>query len=293
MESMLKREDLKKLLNIASKAGKEAGEYILNKKESFGAVFSKESGSLASSVFTEVDINSQNIILSYLQGTMEEYNLGLLAEEGDKDDSRFKSDYFWAVDPLDGSLPFINSTPGFSVSICLVSKSGKSLLGVVYNPTTGDLYSALRGEGTFKNSKRIIKKRSSSIKLFLDKSFLSDRRLDLIVKSLEERLNREAEIVTLGGAVLNAVWSMEETMGLYFKLPKESPGGGSIWDFAATSILMEEAGGYVSDIYGRSLDLNSRESTYMNRFGVVYSSSREGYQALLDSVKKVVDYSSN
>lgn len=58
----------------------------------------------------------------------------------------------------------------------------------------------------------------------------------------------------------------------YFKFPKSQQGGGSVWDYAATARLFEEAGGIVTDIHGGCLDLNRPDSHFMNHRGVIYSS---------------------
>ena len=71
----------------------------------------------------------------------------LLSEETNDDGSRFKEDFFWCIDPMDGTLPFINKQPGFSVSIALVAKDGTPNLGIVYDPSTDTLYHAIKGKG--------------------------------------------------------------------------------------------------------------------------------------------------
>ena len=81
------------------------------------------------------------------------------------------------------------------------------------------------------------------------------------------------EIVDHQGAVLNACRVAEIAPALYFKLPKDTPGGGSLWDFAATACIFNELGLPCSDIRGEALRLNPEGSTFMNHRGICYASS--------------------
>ena len=74
-----------------------------------------------------------------------------------------------------------------------------------------------------------------------------------------------------GGAVINACHALESAPGCHFKFAKPEEGGGSIWDYAATACLFEQAGAFVSDVYGDALDLNRSDSTFMNHRGAVYA----------------------
>ena len=77
--------------------------------------------------------------------------MGLISEELKDDSSRFENEFYWCIDPLDGTLPFTEQVDGYAVSIALVSREGIPVLGVVYNPEKNDLYTAVKGEGAYKN----------------------------------------------------------------------------------------------------------------------------------------------
>ena len=70
---------------------------------------------------------------------------------------------------------------------------------------------------------------------------------------------------------MNALQLLDTPAGCYFKLPKPNPGGGCIWDYAATSLIYEELGLHVSDSFGNLLALNRKDSPYMNQHGVIYT----------------------
>lgn len=276
--------DLDQLLEIAKEAAVKGGEEISSFDRSRLEVNSKSVGSsLASQVVTDVDILSQNAILSVLKPSCKEYNIGILAEEGNDDLSRLKRDYFWCVDPMDGTLSFINNDAGYSVSIALVDRSGTAVIGVVYNPVDNSLYYAQKGKGAFKNNKAFCSKSSGyALSVIVDRSLYNSTKFISSVDNFRKRGYEIQDVVHSGGAVMNAIWVVEKDLACYFKLPKPSDGGGCLWDFAATSVIVKESGAFCSDIYGDQLDLNSSESIFMNRKGVCYCSSQE----LLDIIKE-------
>ncbi len=253
--------NLNNLLERASEAAVKAGHLIESSKDA--AVFSKEGGdNLASQIVTQADIASEKLIIEHLTPSLEEYNLGLLSEEGTLphwQESRFLKEYFWCIDPLDGTLPFSQGKHGYAVSIALVTKEGEPLIGVVYDPHRKNLYSALKGEGSLRNGKTFLVKSSESQKVNIKNS---------------------------GPAVMNALQTIEEAPALYYKEPHLEKRGGSLWDFAATSLIQREAGGFNSDFKGRPLDLNRKDSTYMNHRGIIFASDPSLILHLEDLIKE-------
>ena len=144
--------NLSQLSKIAIKAARAAGTVIQKHMNDEIKVEKKEGGdSYASQVVTAVDIACEKVILSHLLPTCDEFNLALLTEESVDNGSRFEEDYFWCIDPMDGTLAFIQGQPGFSVSVALVEKDGTPCIGVVFDPSTDTMYHAIQGNGAFKN----------------------------------------------------------------------------------------------------------------------------------------------
>lgn len=269
---------LQELLEVAKLATQKAGMYIEAQREHSIETLKKSAGeSLASQVVTEVDLQAEKIIIEILSPTLDQYKLGLLSEESVDDGSRFEHDYFWCIDPLDGTLAFSQKRWGFSTSVALVSREGIPFIGVVYNPQTSSLYYAQRGSGAFKDGLALkVKDKSDTLTLLYSKSYLDDPLCRREIQDLEKRAFEQGfkEIThpALAGAVVNALSTIEDGSSLYYKRPKKTLGGGSLWDFAATSVIHSEAGGFNRDYFGNALDLNSPDSTFMNRLGVVYAS---------------------
>ncbi len=268
--------DLLKLNNIAIKAALSAGKIIQQYMNEDVLVEEKVGGtSYASQVVTMVDRACETAILSHLHPTFDEFDLALLSEETEDDGSRFEKDFFWCIDPMDGTLAFINKQAGFSVSIALIAKDGIPYIGVVFDPSTNTLYHAIKGNGIYKNySPWEIKHTNDHL------SYLTDRKLKDTphATKIESLLNENVEKLNLNGlkeiagsgAVLNAIHVLENGPACMLKLPKKENGGGSIWDFAATACMYQELGLPATNFEGGRLDLNRKDSTFMNHQGVFY-----------------------
>jgi fructose-1,6-bisphosphatase/inositol monophosphatase family enzyme len=278
---LLTLNDLKDLSLIAKKAALLAGELIGEKQGRPIEVNSKLGGeNIASCVVTEIDLAAEKVILSTLAPTLEKYDLGLLAEESSDDNSRLEKDFFWCIDPLDGTLSFSRDEDGYSTSIALVSKQGIPMIGVVYNPRSKDLYLAIKGAGAFKNDSILSVNNSSKyLTLLYDQSFIKHPDYEKEMKAMKvaaSELGLEGvKLHHLGGAVMNGISTVELSPAIYYKHPKKALGGGSIWDFAASSVIQLEAGGHNSDYHYSPLRLNRKDSTFMNDYGVIYCSSIE------------------
>ena len=268
--------DLSQLNKIAIKAALAAGKIIQQYMNEDVSVEQKRGGvSYASQVVTAVDIACETAILSHLLPTCAEFGLALLSEETEDDGGRFEEDFFWCIDPMDGTLAFINKQPGFSVSIALIAKDGTPYIGVVFDPSTNTLYHAIKGEGVFKNgSPWGIKQTNNYLTYVTDRKLKDTPR----VADIEKLLNENIEKLSLNGikemagagSVLNAIRVLENGPACMLKFPKEEKGGGSIWDFAATACIYEELGLPATNFEGGRLDLNKRGGTFMNQEGVFY-----------------------
>ncbi|MEO1258687.1 MAG: inositol monophosphatase family protein [Bacteroidota bacterium] len=269
--------DLLNLSKIAIKAALSAGNVIRKHMDDDVQVKKKVGGtSYASQVVTAVDKACETAILAHLLPTCEQFDLALLSEETEDDGSRFEKDFFWCIDPMDGTLPFIRKQPGFSVSIALIAKDGTPSIGVVYDPSTDTLYHAVKGHGAYKN------KSSWAIRHPNDHlTYVTDRKLEetphaaAIEKYLNEnvaQLNLNGVIEMAGaGSVLNGILVLENGPACMMKLPKKERGGGSIWDFAATACIYQELGLPATNYEGGKLDLNKKDGTFMNQQGVLYA----------------------
>lgn len=291
----LSSSDLFLLSHCAISAAYQAGQIISNYSDRTVSVMTKQGGdTLASQVVTEVDHLSQEIILQTLIPTCDMFDLALLSEEIPDNRERLKKDFFWCIDPLDGTLSFIQSTPGYSVSIALMAREGTPIIGVIFDPVKQILYHAVKGCGAFRNGKPFSLELASpasgqTLTMIADQSFEQHPLFLKVMTELENIIKQSSydglTTIFQGGAVLNACWVLEKHPACYFKFPKTQAGGGGLWDFAATACLFQEAGALVSDINGNFLDLNRPDSTFMNHRGVLYSS----HALLAEKIKSMYD----
>ncbi len=245
----------KKLLTTALKAGKAASEILARGFGKQITIKEKNSGVIAD-VVTKYDLAAQKAILKIITGSFPDHSL--LAEEGV---SVLKpSDYQWIVDPLDGTTNFSRGIPYFSTSIGLAYKN-KLVLGVISVPATRELFYAVKGQGAFRNNKKI--KVSENKKL--PKALIG------------VSMTRSKEALKLGQKAFLAVTNAPAKPRIYGSiatdLARVSMGAldGAIfnhmnpWDIAAGIVLVTEAGGKVSGVGEVPFSLSATQMVASNK----------------------------
>lgn len=219
---------------------------------------------------TEADKMSENLIISAIRKKYSDH--GILSEESPAIISR--SSMRWIIDPLDGTTNYAHNLPIFCVSIAL-EKDGIIVLGVIYDPTRRDTFVALRGEGAYRNGKRLNVSHTSE----LTHSLLATGFPYDIRESKENNLNyfnvlaKEAQAVRrTGSAAIDIAYVAAGRFDGFWEL-KLQP-----WDVAAGSLIIEEAGGKIADINGGSWNLSSS--------GIVISNGKI-HEQLLGIIRKV------
>lgn len=269
--------DLISLKDIAIEAAYGAGQIIRQHKgEAINIEHKAGMSSSFSQVVTDVDRACEAVILSHILPTCDALGIASLTEETEDDGKRFEAEYFWCIDPMDGTLAFIHNQPGFSVSIALIAKNGTPQIGVVYDPSSDTLYHAVKGKGAYKNKLPwTIEHTGDHLTFVTDRSLKDTPRAAEIETLLHEKVKelglRGIKEIAGAGAVLNAIRVLENGPACMLKFPKKTDGGGSIWDFAATACIYQELGLRATNFLGGKLDLNRKGSTFMNHEGVFYS----------------------
>jgi myo-inositol-1(or 4)-monophosphatase len=246
-----KDENVTSELEAALSAAKEAGE-VLRKR--FGwqhCVRYKGEVDLV----TEVDEQAEQVIREILLGAFPTY--GMLAEEGGalvgEEDAR------WIVDPLDGTTNYAHGFPIFAVSIAL-ERAGEVILGVVHDPIREESYVAEQSRGATLNGEPIsVSDTEKLIQALIATGFPYDR--PKMPEALE-LFGRFAAITRgmrrLGSTALDLCYVAAGRLDGYYER------GIWAWDIAAGSLILEEAGGKVTDYRGGMLDLEGREIVASN-----------------------------
>ena len=286
----LKQSHLSELLELAIDAAQKAGA-LISKHADYTIEVQTKAGAMsrATEVVTEVDFMSQAVILEILQPSCTKYDLALLSEEQPDDPARLEKEAFWSIDPMDGTLCFVEKTPGFAVSIGLTSRDGEPLLGVVFDPVNNVLYQAAKGQGALRNGEPFniqLDTKDAPLSLIADNGYGSHPLFDEIMAGLEtiaEELGYNGvEAQFQGGSAMCSCWVMERKAACFFKFPKSKDGGGCLWDFAATACIAKEAGAVATDSFGQPLDLNRPGSTYTNHRGMIYASNDRLAQKIIE-----------
>lgn len=192
------------------------------------------------SYVTEVDIKCTKIIRKIIHKQFPNHNI--LDEELGYIDK--KSEYKWIIDPLDGTHNFIMNNPLFGVSIALEHKK-EIILGVIYMPILKKLYCAEKGKGAFCNGNRIKVNNEKNIKKSLFSFDVKLRsRTNMKLKMLKNLAKSTWRIRMHGVSIYNNILVAKGNAA--FNLDFDS----NIWDHAAALLLVEEAGGKVTDLNG-------------------------------------------
>jgi 3'(2'), 5'-bisphosphate nucleotidase len=229
---------------------------------------------------TQADKIANEMIVQRLQREFPDD--GILAEESVDTSRRLNKHRVWMIDPLDGTTGFIEGNGDFAVQIGL-TENGQCVLGVVYQPLTGVLYRAVRAGGTWIERPGFEPERAhvsnheeiSTMRLAASRSHRSPR-MDKVVSAfgIKEEVRRGSVGIKIGLLV-------EQQCDLYVHLSPRT----KQWDTCAPEIILREAGGSITDLFGRPLSYNKAE--VQNRNGVV-ASNGAAHQAIIESLRPLL-----
>lgn len=250
-------------LEIAIRLAREAGAAILQFYRKPMEIEQKESFSDREPV-TQADRVANDLIVTTLQREFPDD--GILAEESIDTSHRLDKRRAWLIDPLDGTNGFIDGNGDFAVQIGLADE-GEPVLGVVYQPLTGVLYRAVRGRGSWIERPNFMPERAtvssqheiSRMRLAASRSHRSPR-MDRVIQAFSVK-----EEVRRGSVGIKVGLICEQQCDLYVHLSPRT----KQWDTCAPEMILHEAGGRITDLFGQSLRYNVAE--VQNRNGLVAS----------------------
>lgn len=234
------------MLNTAVKAARRAGSVINRASNNLDVI--KVERKQQNDFVSDVDRAAEQAIIEVLLDAYPTHSI--LAEEGG---SRGDSEFQWIIDPLDGTTNFLHGFPQYAISIAL-RHNGTITQGVIYDPVNNDLFTASRGVGAFLNDRRIrVTKRVNLQDALLTTGlpFRDFQHLDAYMAMLKDMLPRCAGVRRPGAASLDLAYVACGRFDAFFEL------GLSPWDIAAGVLLVQEAGGLVSDVAGNENYLDS------------------------------------
>ena len=236
------------LLNTAVQAARRAGDIAVR---ALSRLDQLEIRSKARNDYvTQVDQAAEQAILESIRKRYPDH--AFLAEESGR--SSGESEFLWIIDPLDGTTNFLHGFPTFSVSIALRRKDTLEV-GVVYDPCRQELFTALRGRGAQLDGKRI----RVSERKELDGSLIgtgfpfrsNSRWMKTYLQMLGSVMETTAGVRRPGSAALDLSYVAAGRLDGFFEFGLE------IWDTAAGTLMIQEAGGIVTSLTGKTSHLES------------------------------------
>ena len=251
---------------ILSRAVREAGTLASSYFKESPKAFTKADGSQVSEADLAVDAGLK------LDLTTRRRDYGWLSEESPDDRSRLKYSRVWMIDPIDGTGAFLREIPEWTISAALV-EDGVPVIGVVYNPEKDEFFHAIRGAGAFLNDQQI--------------------------HTTDQATLEGAKMIASGGLFKKKIWedpwpnvTAQWVNSVAYRLALVACGRGDAtisltpkaeWDLAAAAVIVEEAGGVITDHHGGPHGYNNENP----KFPSLVASGLPLHPALIERTTRV------
>ena len=235
------------MIQTAIDAAREAGAFLVSRLGKIKTIERKKGQE--TNLVTDIDRESERMIVSRIRASYPSH--AILGEEGGQLAS--DSDTCWVIDPLDGTTNYTHSFPIFSVSIGIQHR-GELVAGVVYDPVADELFSAERGSGSFLNGERL---RVSNIDTLINSLLVTGFPYN-VVQHFQQFLMEAQGVRRLGSAALDLCYIAAGRLDGYWEVTLQP------WDKAAGIVIVQEAGGRVTDFLGHPPDIRNPNTLASN-----------------------------
>ncbi len=251
-------------LSLGRRLAKEAGDILVSYLGK-----AKVSEKSSQNLVTEADLASEKLIVN---GILERFPSHLLLREEGQSTAEGNEENVWVIDPLDATNNYAHGIPHFSVSIAYAS-AGKPRVGIIWDPIREEEFHAVENQGAFMNEEPIRTSDRKTLQesiiatgFYYDRGILMEKTLDGIRSLFHKNIRG---IRRTGGAALDLSWVACGRFDGFFEYELEP------WDYAAGSLLIQEAGGQCSDRSGHDLTLQTRN---------IVAANTKVYPALMETV---------
>jgi myo-inositol-1(or 4)-monophosphatase len=235
-----------RVLQTAKQAARRAGSIIM---EASGDLEVSSKG--VSNLVTATDLEAQRVIIKTILEAFPDHSV--LGEEDDQL-AAIDADHLWVIDPLDGTNNFVHGVPQYAVSVAYAER-GVVRAGVVLDPNRNELFSAAIGQGAALNGRPIRVGQSEAVDQLLvatgfyyERGALMERTLEAIGRLFRSNVHG---IRRFGSAALDLCWVACGRFDAFFEYHL------SPWDYAAATLMIQEAGGRCEDRFGAPLRLGA------------------------------------
>ncbi len=228
------------MLDVAVAAAREAGRFLMENVGRVKRIESKKGEER--NLVSEIDRGSEERIIRMIRSRFPTHQI--LAEESGESSS--SDEYKWVIDPLDGTTNYLHGLPIFSVTIA-IERRGEVVAGVTYDPNQDELFSAEKGSGAFVNGRRLS---VSSTSRLIDSLLITGFPYDIAVNpdhAVEHFCNFLMEargVRRLGSAAMDLAYVAAGRFDGFWEVNLNP------WDMATGALLVEEAGGRITDFFG-------------------------------------------
>ena len=241
--ALLEKHTMQPIVNIAVRAARRAGNLIASAVEQVDRLEITEKAS--NDFVTQVDRQAEEAIISVIRDAYPDHSI-LGEEGGELEGKKDGVNYQWVIDSLDGTTNFLHGFPQFAVSIGVRYK-GRLEHAVIYDPMRQELFTASRGGGAQLNDRRLrvtSRKGLEGALLGTGFPFKQQQHLDSYMATFKALFPMTAGIRRPGSAALDLAYVAAGRLDGFWEI------GLSPWDMAAGALLIQEAGGLVSDFGG-------------------------------------------
>jgi len=232
--------DVECYLEVCEQAVRLAGKVLLDR---FGRVSARKKG--PADLVTEADLASQEVVRQTIHKAFPGHLLIGEEDPPDRPSTEQQGDFRWIVDPLDGTTNYFHQVPFFCVSLALECR-GEALVGAIYNPISGECFTAAAKQGAFLNGTRL---QTSDVRTMPDALIATGFPPAVVPGIPDLRLFNEIVLVSqslrrTGSAALNLAYVAAGRFDAGWSFSTKT------WDVAAGALLIQEAGGVVTSFSG-------------------------------------------
>ena len=255
------------LLTIAVRAARKAGSFIIKEANHISSVESKSTHDYV----TNVDTEAEKLIIETITHSYPDHSF-LGEESGQSGDS----DYQWVIDPIDGTTNYIRKIPHWAVSIACKFK-GRTQVGVVFDPSKGELFTAVKGRGAQFDNKKMRVSNSKGLEHSLIATgfpFRDENKLAEYLDIFAKLYPHCSDMRRAGSAALDLAYVAAGRFDGFWEF------GLSPWDTAAGALLVEESGGMIADLQG---------NPNYEKQGSILAANPKAFKAMLQIINQKSD----